>query len=35
MEITKMIPGYYRDVYELWLSCKGMGLKISMTANRA
>lgn len=26
MEITKMIPGYYRDVYELWLSCKGMGL---------
>lgn len=21
-----MIPGYYRDVYELWLSCKGMGL---------
>ena len=26
MKITKMIPGYYRDVYELWLSCKGMGL---------
>ena len=26
MEITKMIPGYYRDVYELWLSCRGMGL---------
>lgn len=26
MEITKMIPGYYCDVYELWLSCKGMGL---------
>ncbi len=26
MKITKMIPEYYRDVYELWLSCKGMGL---------
>lgn len=26
MKITKMIPEYYRDIYELWLSCKGMGL---------
>lgn len=26
MKITKMTPGNYRDVYELWLSCKGMGL---------
>ncbi len=26
MKIAKMTPGNYRDVYELWLSCKGMGL---------
>lgn len=26
MEIVKMTNEYYSDVYELWLSCKGMGL---------
>lgn len=26
MEIVKMTNEYYSDVYELWLSCRGMGL---------
>lgn len=26
MKIVKMTNEYYSDVYELWLSCKGMGL---------
>ena len=26
MKIAKMTNEYYSDVYELWLSCKGMGL---------
>lgn len=26
MEIIKMTKEHYSDVYELWLSCKGMGL---------
>lgn len=26
MEIVKMTNEYYFDVYELWLSCRGMGL---------
>lgn len=26
MEIVKMTNEYYSDVYELWLTCRGMGL---------
>ena len=26
MNIIKMMPEHYRKVYELWISCKGMGL---------
>lgn len=25
MEIVKMTNEYYSDVYELWLTCRGMG----------